>query len=172
MTAPQSGPNAQPEDGRILAEDDSIPIHVESEIDLAIPGDWDWRNISASQPNAAVFHINHSDVTQVKVDALGPDDSPPDSPFVVTSDIPILIIDTLDQYWAGESRTRLPLQGLRVPVGADTEAEAKQKLAGDLAAQLRLLLLLSSSRQGNIAPELKANLVYLGSVLGTRGNTA
>ncbi len=169
MTAPQSEPNVQPEDGRILAEDDSIPVHVESEIDLATPGDWDWRNISASQPNASVFHINHSDVTQVKVDALGPDDSPPESPFVVTKDIPILIIDSLDQYWAGESRTRLPLQGLRVPVGADTEAEAKQKLAGDLAAQLRLLLLLSSSRQGNIAPELKANLVYLGSVLGTRG---
>ena len=143
-------------------------MDVESEIDQATPADWDWRIIGASQPNAAVFHINHSDVTQVKVDALRPEDSPPEAPFVVTQDIPILIIDTLDQYWAGESRTRLPLQGLRVPVAADTEAEAKQKLAGDLAAQLRLLLLLSSSRDGNIAPELKANLIYLGSVLGSR----
>ena len=104
----------------------------------------------------------------MKVDALGPKDSPPEAPFVVTQGIPILIIDTLDQYWAGESRTRLPLQGLRVPVAADTEAEAKQKLAADLAAQLRLLLLLSSSREGNIAPELKANLLYLSSVLGAR----
>ena len=167
MTTPHSGDN-EPQEERRLAEDDSIPVDVESEMDLSTPGDWDWRIIGASQPNAAVFHINHSDVTQVKVDALGPEDSPPDSPFVVTGDIPILIIDTLDQYWAGESRTRLPLQGLRVPVGADTEREAKQKLAADLAAQLRLLLLLSSSRQGNIAQELKENLLYLSTVLSAR----
>ena len=153
---------------RLLAEDDACPVEVQPGQDAATPADWDWRLIGASQPNAATFHINHSDVTQVKVDALRPADSPPDAPFVITKDIPIIIIDSLDQYWAGESRTRLPLQGLRVPVAADTEQEAKQKLAADLAAQLRLLLLLSSSRQGEIAPELKANLLYLGSVLATR----
>lgn len=169
MTSAQPQPDQSPEDNRPVAESDSIPVQIESEIDQATPADWDWRIIGASQPNAAVFHINHSDVTQVKVDALGPQDSPPDAPFVVAKDIPVLIIDTLDQYWAGESRTRLPLQGLRVPVAGDTEAEAKQKLAGDLAAQLRLLLLLSTSREGNIAPELKANLLYLNSVLETRG---
>ena len=169
MTGPESQPNTPQDDERRLAEHDSIPVQIESEIDQAVPADWDWRIIGASQPNAAVFHINHSDVTQVKVAALGPEDSPEDSPFVITKDIPILIIDTLDQYWAGESRTRLPLQGLRVPVAGDTEREARQKLAADLAAQLRLLLLLSSSRQGNIAPELKANLLYLSSVLETRG---
>ena len=167
MTAPESQPN-QPQDESRLAEDDSIPVDVESEVDGSTPEDWDWRIIGASQPNAAVFHINHSDVTQVKVDALGPEDTPSDAPFVITGDIPIIIIDTLDQYWAGESRTRLPLQGLRVPVGADTEREAKQKLAADLAAQLRLLLLLSSSRQGNIAQELKENLLYLSTVLSAR----
>ena len=153
---------------RPIADDDACPVDVEPGVDAATPADWDWRLIGASQPNAAVFHINHSDVTQVKVDVLRAEDSPPDAPFVITKDIPILIIDTLDQFWAGESRTRLPLQGLRVPVAADTEQEAKQKLAADLAAQLRLLLLLSSSREGNIAPELKANLLYLGSVLSTR----
>ena len=163
-----TGPQPQPEDDRRLTQHDSIPVRIESEIDQATPTDWDWRIIGASQPNAAVFHINHSDVTQVKVSALGPEDSPPDSPFVITREIPILIIDTLDQYWAGESRTRLPLQGLRVPVAGDTEREARQKLASDLAAQLRLLLLLSSSRQGNIAPELRENLIYLSSVLETR----
>ena len=163
-----TGPQPQPEDDRRLTQHDSIPVRIESEIDQATPADWDWRIIGASQPNAAVFHINHSDVTQVKVSALGPEDSPPDSPFVITREIPILIIDTLDQYWAGESRTRLPLQGLRVPVAGDTEREARQKLASDLAAQLRLLLLLSSSRQGNIAPELRENLIYLSSVLETR----
>ncbi len=168
MPAPESQSNPPQDDNRRLAEHDSIPVQIESEIDQGVPADWDWRIIGASQPNAAVFHINHSDVTQVKVDALGPEDSPPDSPFIITRDIPILIIDTLDQYWAGESRTRLPLQGLRVPVAGDTEREAKQKLAADLAAQLRLLLLLSTSRQGNIAPELRANLLYLSSVLEAR----
>lgn len=169
MTSARPQPDPSPDEDRPVAESDSIPVQIESEIDQATPADWDWRIIGASQPNAAVFHINHSDVTQVKVDALAPGDSPPDAPFVVAKDIPILVIDTLDQYWAGESRTRLPLQGLRVPVAGDTEAEAKQKLAGDLAAQLRLLLLLSTSRQGNIAPELKANLLYLNSVLEIRG---
>ena len=169
MTGPNSQPNTPQDDDRRLSEHDSIPVQIESEIDQGTPADWDWRIIGASQPNAAVFHINHSDVTQVKVDALGPEDSPPDSPFVITKEIPILIIDTLDQYWAGESRTRLPLQGLRVPVAGDTEQEARQKLAADLAAQLRLLLLLSTSRQGNIAPELRANLIYLSSVLEARG---
>ena len=154
---------------RLLAEDDACPVTVEPGVDAATPEGWDWRLIGTSQPNRATFHINHSDVSQVKVDVLSPADSPPEAPFVITGNIPIVIIDTLDQYWAGESRTRLPLQGLRVPVAADTEAEAKQKLAADLAAQLRLLLLLSSSRQGAIAPELKANLLYLSSVLATRG---
>ena len=154
---------------RPLAEDDACPVDVEPGMDTATPEGWDWRLIGTSQPNRATFHVNHSDVSQVKVDILSPADSPPDAPFVVTNDIPIIIIDTLDQFWAGESRTKLPLQGLRVPVSADTEREAKQKLAADLAAQLRLLLLLSSSRQGNIAPELKANLLYLSSVLATRG---
>ena len=168
MSAPESQTNPPQEDNPRLAEHDSIPVRIESEIDQANPGDWDWRNISASQPNAATFHINHSDVTQVKVAALGPEDSPPDAPFVITGEIPILIIDTLDQYWAGESRTKLPLQGLRVPVAGDTEQEARHKLAADLAAQLRLLLLLSSSRQGNIAPELRANMIYLSSVLDVR----
>ena len=170
MPAPESQTGTPQDDNRLLAEHDSIPVQIESEIDQGTPVDWDWRVIGASQPNAATFHINHSDVTQVKVDALRPEDSPPDSPFVITKDIPILIIDTLDQYWAGESRTRLPLQGLRVPVAGDTEREAKQKLAADLAAQLRLLLLLSSSRQGNIAPELRANLIYLSTVLESRGH--
>ncbi len=169
MAAPESQHNPLNDDDRRLAEHDSVPVLIESETDLSTPADWDWRIIGASQPNAAVFHINHSDVTQVKVSALGPEDSPPDAPFVITGEIPILIIDTLDQFWAGESRTKLPLQGLRVPVAGDTEQEARHKLAADLAAQLRLLLLLSSARQGNIAPELRANMIYLSSVLDVRG---
>ncbi len=178
MVGPESSPrkpepepaSAGPPSRRPPRSDDACPVAVEPGVDTATPEGWNWRIVSSSQPNAATFHLNHSDVTRVKVDVLRTADSPPEAPFVVARDIPIIIIDSLDQYWAGESRTRLPLQGLRVPVAADTEAEARQKLAADLAAQLRLLLLLSASRPGKLAPELQANLLYLSSVLETRSS--
>jgi hypothetical protein len=154
--------------GEPLAEDFAVPVEVQPGTDDATPPGWDWRLIGTSQPNKATFHINHHDIGHVLVDVLGPSDSPEDSPFVISKDIPILIIDSLDQYWAGESRERLPLQGLRVPVAADTIEEAKRGLAADLAAQFRLLLLLSSSRQGNIAPQLLANLSYLMQYMDSR----
>ena len=43
-----------------------------------------WRNVSTSQPNAAVFHISHSESTRVLVDLLRPSDSAPDANFVLT----------------------------------------------------------------------------------------
>ena len=64
----------------------------------------------------------------------------------------------------------MPLQGLRVPVEGDTLEEAKKNLAGDLAAQMRLLLLLSTSHEGDIAPQLQANLQYLLTVFTTPGS--
>ena len=79
--------------------------------------------------------------------------------------MPIVILDSLDKYWAAESRTQMPLSGIRVPVEGDTVAEAKRALAADLAAQLRLLLLLSSSHKGTIAPALLENLKYLSSCM-------
>ena len=83
----------------------------------------------------------------------------------VVRDIPIIVIDSLDKFWAGESRTALPLNGLRVPIEGDTLEEAKQKLAGDLAAQFRLLLLLSTSREGGLAPPLMENLRMYQSIM-------
>ena len=157
-----------PEDDRTLAEDLACPVDVQPGTDEATPPDWDWRVIGTCQPNAATFHINHSDVGRVLVDALTASDSPPDAPFVVSKDIPVIILDSLDLYWAGESRTRLPLEGTRVPVSDETIDGSKQALARDLAAQLRLLLLLATSRQGRIAPQLRSNLEYLQSVLGPR----
>jgi hypothetical protein len=154
----------KPED-RPLAEDISCPVVVEPGVDSATPEGWEWRRIGTSQPNQATFYINHSDVTRVKVGMLRPSDFPPEAPFVLTREVPIIIIDSLDKFWAGESRTSLPLHGLRVPVEGDTEEEAKRNLAADLAAQLRLLLLLATSRQGEIAPQLKDNLVYLRSIM-------
>ena len=150
---------------RTLAEDLACPVEVEPGVDYATPEDWTWRNVGTSQPNAATFHVSHSDVGRVTVDVLRPSDSPPGGQFVVAKDIPIIIMDSLDKYWAGESRTRLPLHGVRVPVEGDTVEGSKRALAADLAAQLRLLMLLSSSRDGGIAPQLKENFNYLASVL-------
>ena len=64
----------------------------------------------------------------------------------------------------------LPLSGLRVPVSGDTIAEAKSKLATDLAAQFRLLLILNSSMAGKLAPGLKRNLELYDSVLESRNS--
>ena len=80
-------------------------------------------------------------------------------------------MDSLDKFWAGECRTRLPLSGLRVPVEGETEEEAKQALARDLAAQFRLLLLLATSYQDKMAPELRVNLELFNSIMVPRQGT-
>lgn len=160
-------PEADPGEGRPLAEDISLPVSVVPNYHTALPEEWSWGRTSASQPNASTFHINHSDVTRVFADVLTAADSPPEAPFVVSKDIPLVIIDSLDQYWAGESRHALPLNGLRVPVSADTVSEAKRKLAVDLAAQVRLLLMLSQGGT-TLAPELQANFLMLTDFLKPR----
>ena len=153
------------DEDRTLAEDITTPIKIEPGLDYATPENWTWRFLSTSQPNAAVFHITHSESTRVLIDKIGPADSPVDANFVLKEEIPIVILDSLDKYWAAESRTKLPLAGIRVPVEGDTVAEAKRALAADLGAQLRLLLLLSSSHKGKIAPALLQNLKYLSSCM-------
>ena len=158
-------------EGRPLAEDFSIPVTVQPGLDQATPPDWNWRSIGTSKPNKATFHLGHSDVGQILVDVLRPSDSPPEAPFAITKDIPIIIMDSLDKYWAGESRAQLPLHGLRVPVEHDTKKGAKRALAADLAAQLRLLILLSSSYQQEMAPQLKANLALLLNYMAPRQPT-
>ena len=159
--------NEAPAD-RPLAEDLAVPVPVQPGVDRASPPGWDWRRIGAGQPTKAVMHLTHSDVTRVLIDVLRPSDSPPEAPFRIVQDIPIIIIDSLDKYWASESRTRLPLSGLRVPVEHETKDGAKRALAADLAAQLRLLLLLSTSYQQNMAPQLKENLALLSRYLEPR----
>ena len=157
------------EEDRPIAEDLALPVVVEPGVDSAVTDDWEWRLVATSQPNAATFHINHTDVTRVKVGVLTAKDVPPEAPFVLIKELPIIIIDSLDKYWAGESRTALPLNGLRVPIEGDTEEEARRNLAGDLAAQFRLLLLLSTSRQGNMAPQLIENLALYNSIMAPAG---
>ena len=153
------------DEDRTLAEDITTPIKIEPGLDRATPDDWNWKYISTSQPNAAVFHISHSESTRVLIEKLGPEDCADDANFVLNKEIPIVILDSLDKYWAAESRTQMPLSGIRVPVEGDTVAEAKRALAADLGAQLRLLLLLSSSHKGKIAPALLQNLKYLTSCM-------
>ena len=150
---------------RSLAEDITAPVKIEPGSDYATPPDWTWSNVSSSQPNAAVFHISHSESTRVLIDYLRPSDSADDANFVLNKEIPIVILDSLDKYWAAESRTQMPLKGIRVPVEGDTVTEAKRALAADLAAQLRLLLLLSSSHKGRIAPALLENMKYLSACM-------
>ncbi len=165
MTTPQDA-GASGND-RVLAEDGSLPVNVVPNANWAQPEGWDWHATSTSQPNAATFHISHSDVTRVFTDVLTPADSPREAYFVLKKDIPLVIIDSLDQYWAAESRTALPLNGLRVPIAADTVEEAKSMLAADLAAQLRLLVMLSTGGT-TLAPQLRENFLMLNEVLEVR----
>ena len=165
MTTQQDGGASG--DDRVLAEDVSLPVNVIPNANRALPEGWNWSATSTSQPNSATFHISHSDVTRVFTDVLTAADCPPEAPFVLKKDIPLVIIDSLDKYWAAESKTTLPLNGLRVPVEADTVAEARRKLAADLAAQLRLLLLLSTGGT-TLAPQLQENFLMLSDILEPR----
>lgn len=111
------------DEDRTLAEDITTPVEIQPGLDRATPDDWSWKKVSASQPNSAIFHISHSESTRVLIDKVGPSDSPADANFVLKEEIPIVILDSLDKYWAAESRTQLPLSGVRVPVEGDTVAE-------------------------------------------------
>ena len=152
------------DEGRTLGEDFAIPVEIQPGVDHATPDDWTWRNVGTSLPNRATFHLTHSDVSRIIVGVLRPSDSPLDGQFVLSEDVPIIVMDSLDKYWAAESRVQLPLHGVRVPVEGDTIADAKRALAADLAAQLRLLLLLASSRK-ELAPQLQENLAFLRSIM-------
>ena len=165
--AAPDGQEAQPED-RTLAEDLALPVVVEPGVDYAQPPDWNWRDIDSSQPNAAVFHISHSEITRVLVDTLGPEDCDPTANVVIKDGIPILLLDSLDKYWAGEAKQHLPLNGVRVPIEGDSVREAKRALADDLAGQFRLLLMLRNSRQHQLAPQLEENLRMLSNLLEPR----
>ncbi len=155
---------------RPLAEDISLPVVVEPGVDYATPPDWNWRDVDSSQPNAAVFHISHSEITRVLVDTLRPEDCSPDANVVIKDEIPILVLDSLDKYWAGEAKQHLPLNGVRVPIEGDSVSEAKRALADDLAAQFRLLLMLRSSAH-QLALPLQENLHMLSQNLEPKRDT-
>ncbi len=159
------------QEDRPLAEDLALPVVVEPGIDYATPIDWNWRDIDSSKPNSAVFHISHSEITRVLVETLRPEDCSPDANVVIKDEIPIIVLDSLDKYWAGEAKQHLPLNGVRVPVEADTLAEAKRALADDLAAQFRLLMMLRNSAH-QLAQPLQENLLMLSERLEPRRDKA
>ena len=148
----------------VIGDDFACPVEIEPGVDHATPVDWTWRAVGTSQPNRATFHLTHSDVSRILVDVIRPSDSPADGQFVLSEEVPVIVMDSLDKYWAAESRTKLPLNGIRVPVEGDTIGEAKRALAADLAAQLRLLLLLNASHKG-LAPQLQENLAFLQTIM-------
>ena len=156
------------QEDRTLAEDISLPVAIEPGVDYATPPDWNWRDVDSTQPNAAFFHISHSEITRVLVDTLRPEDCAPDANIVIKDEIPIVVLDSLDKYWAGEAKHSLPLTGVRVPVEADSIAEAKRALADDLAAQFRLLMMLRGSLQRQLAPPLLQNLQMLSELMEPR----
>lgn len=156
---------------RTLAEDISLPVVVEPGVDHAAPPDWNWRDVDSSQPNAAVFHISHSEITRVLVDTLRPEDCSPDASVVIKDEIPIVVLDSLDKYWAGEAKQHLPLNGVRVPIEGDSVAEAKRALADDIVAQFRLLLMLRNSAH-QLAEPLQQNLRMLSELLEPRRDRA
>jgi hypothetical protein len=162
--------NSMPTDNedKLIGEDLSTPVNIEPGSDAAVPDSWTWSKTDASASTKAEFHINHSDVSRVLFGSLDESDMFPDSQFKIIKDIPVIIIDSLDSFWAGESKTKFPLTGLRVPVSGETISEAKQKLAADLAAQFRLLLILNSTMPGKLAEGLKQNLVLYNSVMQQR----
>ena len=158
------------DEDRVIGDDLTCPVEIPPGVDYATPEVWTWRTIGTSLPNRATFHLTHSDVSRVIVDVLRPSDSPTDGQFVLAQEVPVIVMDSLDKYWAAESRTKLPLNGIRVPGEGDTIGEAKKALAADLAAQLRLLLLLNASHKG-LAPQLQENLAFLSSIMNAAPKT-
>ena len=71
------------DEDRTLAEDITTPIKIQPGLDRATPDNWNWKYVSSSQPNAAVFHISHSESTRVLIDSLGPEDCADDANFVL-----------------------------------------------------------------------------------------
>ena len=93
------------DEDRVIGDDLACPVEIQPGVDYATPEDWTWRTIGTSLPNRATFHLTHSDVSRVIVDVLRPSDSPTDGQFVLAQEVPVIVLDSLDKYWAAESRT-------------------------------------------------------------------
>ena len=122
----------------------------------ASPEGWGWGRLDASRPRRAIEHITHSEVTSVTIDRLGAGGTSPDSRWTLIRDIPIIVVDTLDAYWAFE-RVLNKLQGF-----SRTMEGAKGDLVGKLVGHLQLLISLESPQ---MAPLLRLELEFLRAAL-------
>ena len=122
----------------------------------ASPEGWIWSLHDASRPRRAVEHIAHSEATHVVIDRLCPSDTPSDAAWALTREVPVLVVDTLDAYWAFE-RVMDKLHGF-----ARTPQEAKADLVRKLGGHLQLLTSLESPK---LAPVLKLEMEFLRAVL-------
>jgi len=123
---------------------------------VASPEGWSWSLHDASRPRRAVEHIAHSETAPVGVDRLRPSDTPSEAAWTLAREVPILVVDTLDAYWAFE-RVLDKLHGF-----ARTPQEAKSDLVRKLGGHLQLLTSLESPK---LAPVLKLELEFLRAVL-------
>ncbi len=122
----------------------------------ASPEGWDWRMLDAGRPRRAIEHIIDSEVTPVAVDRLRASDAPAGSEWTLTGELPIIVADTLDAYWAFE-RVLNKLHGFdRTP--EEARAELHSKLVGHLQ-------LLSSLESPSMAPILKLELEFLRAIM-------
>ena len=123
---------------------------------VALPPGSDWLAHDASRPRRAYDHLSQTEVGPVLVDRLRPSDTPPDSPWKLVREIPVVVSDTFDAYWVFE-RILNKLNGF----GRSPE-EAKGQLVAKLAGHLKLLSRLESP---TMAPMLQLELQFLRAVL-------
>ncbi len=124
--------------------------------DSASPEGWTWTELDASRPRRALEHLAHSEVIPVMVDRLQRTDTPPDSEWELVREIPILVVDTFDAYWAFEKIFN------KLHSIGKTKEEAKSELVSSLAGHLNLLNSLESPK---MAPMLRLELEFLRVVL-------
>ena len=122
----------------------------------ASPEGWSWSLLDAGRPRRAIDHMAHSELTPVIVDPLGPADAPADSSWALTREIPVILVDSLDAYWAFE-RVLNKLNSF-----GKTPEEAKADLVSKLGGHLQLL---SSLESPKMAPVLRLELEFLRAVM-------
>ena len=120
------------------------------------PEGWDWGKLDASRPRRATEYVGQSEVSRIAIERLRPSDTPADSKWKLTREIPIIVVDTLDSYWAFERIIN------KLHSFGRTNEEAKSELVGKLAGHLQLL---SSLESPKMAPVLKLELEFLRAVL-------
>ena len=127
----------------------------------ASPPDLQWLAHDSSRPRRAYDHISQTEVGPVLVDRLRPSDAPEGCPWTLAREIPIVVSDSFDTYWAFE-RVLNKLNGY-----GRTAGDAKAELVAKLGGHLKLLSRLESP---SMAPMLRLELEFLRAVMRPNGD--